>query len=125
MTKMDQVPGLTELMLEGRDQLTKQENVGLKGDLTESNPCVCCMGGWGSLSEVRRVRRTQSSSVRKGKVQGLEARKSLACVQVSVAAAQRAPGRAGSTRKEGRGTLQKAWEEGRFLGQGVTQPAWC
>ena len=26
--------------MEGRDQVTKQENVGLKSDLTESNPCV-------------------------------------------------------------------------------------
>lgn len=54
----------------------------------ESNPCVL-HGGLGSHSEVRRVRRTQPSIERKGKVHGPEARKSSVYVQkVSVATEQ-------------------------------------
>lgn len=75
---------------------------------------MCCMGGWGSLSEVRRVRRTQSSSVRKGKVQGLEARKSLACVQVSVAAAQRLQGREYRIGREAEADSGRRGKEGGF-----------
>ena len=54
----------------------------------ESNPCVL-HEGLGSLSEIRRVRRTQPSRERKGKIHGPEARKSSVYVQkVSVASEQ-------------------------------------
>ena len=110
--------------LEGRDQVTKQENVGLKSDLTESNPCVL-HGGLGQPLRSQKGEKDPVIQCEERQSPGPWGEKELGVCSGQRGGSTAFPGEGILNRKGGRGRLQKAWEGGRFLGQGVTQPDWC